>query len=83
MLFRSNLGAALSRRGRQREGIPYLERALTLNPPMPAVHNSLANAYLSLGERDKGIEHFRASLAIAPEQPQIQQRLSELSDTGS
>ncbi len=72
----------LSRRDRPGEAIPYLERAIGLNPRLPAVRNTLGGSYLAVGRREEGISQLRASLALVPEQPQIRRQLEELEGGG-
>ena len=74
------LGAALARTGRPREAIPYLERAVAAGQQSAAVLNGLGFARLESGDRTGALAALRRSLAITPNQPQVQQAVRELTD---
>jgi len=74
------LGAALARTGRPREAIPYLERAVSAGQQSAAVLNGLGFARLESGDRTGALAALRRSLAITPNQPQVQQAVRELTD---
>jgi Flp pilus assembly protein TadD len=56
-------GAALAKQGKQREAIPFLERAIALAPDQPSVINNLALAYALDGQPAKAEEMLRRALA--------------------
>ena len=74
------LGAALARTGKPREAIPYLERAVAAGQQSAAVLNGLGFARLESGDRTGALAALRRSLAITPNQPQVQQAVRELTD---
>ena len=74
------LGAALARAGKPQEAIPYLERAVAAGQQSAAVLNGLGFARLESGDRTGALEALRRSLAITPNQPQVQQAVRELTD---
>jgi predicted Zn-dependent protease len=45
------------------QAIPYLKKALDLNPGLVDVHSSLGKAYLENGQAQEAIPHLQASLA--------------------
>ncbi len=55
-----------------------LERALTLDQGNPEVHKKLGALYLEMGDRPKGLQHFRAYIDLYPDAPdraEIEQNL--------
>ena len=74
------LGAALARAGKPQEAIPYLERAVAAGQQSAAVLNGLGFARLESGDRTGALAALRRSLAITPNQPQVQQAVRELTD---
>ena len=74
------LGAALARTGKPREAIPYLERAVAAGQQSVAVLNGLGFARLESGDRTGALAALRRSLAITPNQPEVQQAVRELTD---
>jgi tetratricopeptide (TPR) repeat protein len=60
-----NLGAYLSEHGRQKEAIPFLEKALGMNEDAENVvltHLNLGFAYTSAGDYEQARRHYRAAL---------------------
>ncbi len=65
------LGYLLSRRGDAAGAAAYYERALTIDPTLSDAHRSLGLIYSSaLADPGKALDHFRRSLALAPDQPE-------------
>lgn len=60
------VGVIQIQRGRYGLAIPYLERALGLNPAEPKIVNALGVTYFKLGRLDLAKGYFRASLAMDP-----------------
>jgi Flp pilus assembly protein TadD len=60
------VGVIQIQRGRYGLAIPYLERALGLNPTEPKIVNALGVTYFKLGRLDMAKGYFRASLALDP-----------------
>ena len=58
------LGDTLLNSQKPQEAVPYLERALALEPGLLGAHASLARAYLALGGAEKAIPHLQAALPI-------------------
>jgi GWxTD domain-containing protein len=56
----------------------YLERAVRLRAPYPALLNTLADCYERTGSREKALENFERSLEIDPDQPLVEERLAAL-----
>jgi len=44
----------------------HLERALTLNPKDPAIHNNLANVYAHIGRLKKSFELYTKAIELSP-----------------
>ena len=78
----ANLGIVLSDAGRPADGIPYLQRALALDPELHQARFSLAIAYARLGRRDEAAREARELLkrlpADAPQRPEVERLLSNL-----
>jgi choline-sulfatase len=72
------LGAALARAGKAAESVQYFERAVSAGQRSPAVLNGLGFAKLESGDRAGALEALRQSLAIFPDQPQVQQAVRDL-----
>ena len=53
---------------RYRKAIEAYERGLELHPDYVAAHNNLANCYLAQGDPERAAEHYRAALAVDPDQ---------------
>lgn len=63
------LGVALTRAGRAREALPYLERSLEIRPVHPATILDLANAHRHLADTDKALELLDRALMYQPGYP--------------
>jgi tetratricopeptide (TPR) repeat protein len=59
-----NWGTALQSEGRQEEAIPYLRRAVQLNPDNPYARNNLAVALESQGQLSEAIRHLRHAIRV-------------------
>ena len=64
-----NFADTLIARGAYREAVPYLERALTLQPDMPAAEADLGTALGNLNQDALAEQHFRRALQIDPQLP--------------
>jgi Tfp pilus assembly protein PilF len=60
-----------------------MAKAVAADPENPRTHREYANLLLKTGDREKAAEEFRKSLELAPAQPDISAKLSELKPTGS
>ncbi|HSF17016.1 MAG TPA: GWxTD domain-containing protein [Vicinamibacteria bacterium] len=56
----------------------YLERALTLRPPYPALLNTLADCYERSGHREGALATFERSLEMDSDQPLVEERIAAL-----
>jgi tetratricopeptide (TPR) repeat protein len=76
----ANLGIVISDHGRPALGLPYLERALTLDPDLHQARFSLAIAYARLGrQRDaakEAEELLRRLPPDAPQRPEVERLLA-------
>ena len=72
------LGFGFYLKGNLKEAVPYLEKAISLKPPGPAMLNTLGDAHVRLGNTQQARDAFNRSLEIDPEQPDIQDRLTKL-----
>jgi hypothetical protein len=74
--------ASLLRGGRAREAVEYAARAAELAPQAAPPHRVLADAWLSLGARERAARAYAAWLerapADAPGRAEVERRLSEL-----
>jgi tetratricopeptide (TPR) repeat protein len=60
----NNLGAALSRAGRQREAMGHFEQALRLKPDSAEAHYNLGGALMGQGRLQEAIGHYEQALRI-------------------
>lgn len=78
----ANLGIVLSDSGRPADGLPYLQRALTLAPDLHQARFSLAIAYARLGRRaDARAEAQRLLDRLpkdAPQRPEVERLLTSV-----
>ncbi len=64
------LGYLLTLKGDTRGAVESYERALALDPTLHDAHRSLGMLYArALGDRERGALHLKASLRLAPDQP--------------
>lgn len=63
------LGVCHFQQGRFAEGVPLVERALSLKPDYVEAHNNLANALRALGRQDDAVIHYDRALALQPNYP--------------
>ncbi|MHC4107968.1 MAG: tetratricopeptide repeat protein, partial [Planctomycetota bacterium] len=62
-----NLGSTLGREGRIEEAMPFLRKALELDPGSSEAHNQLGSALLLRGESHKALAHYRNAVDLNPE----------------
>ena len=72
------LAGALSASGRPADALPYFERSLKAGPPTTMALNGMGLTLLTLGERTRAIAAFRQSLRLDPKQPELADKLAEL-----
>ena len=72
------LGLGFYLKGNLAAAVSHLGKAVSLRPPQPGILNALGDAYLRLGDQARAREAFERSVAIDPEQPDIQKSLAEL-----
>ena len=58
------LGDAILNQQRASEAIPYLRRAVEIDPSYLHAHASLARSYTQTGEAEKAIPHLERALAV-------------------
>lgn len=73
-----NIGVLLIDKGRHREAINYLQRAVELEPLHLPAHVNLGVEFLKLDQRQAALEHYRRAAAIKPDDPEIQHILLAL-----
>jgi choline-sulfatase len=79
----AGLGAALARTGAPSAAIPYFERAFAAGLRTPALLTGLGFARLETGDRPGALSALRASLALRPDQPGVQQAIRDLTGTSA
>lgn len=67
VLTLTNLGQLLSERGEPAAALPYLRRALALDPSDATVHNGLGVALARLGRLREATAHFQDALRLRPD----------------
>ncbi|HUS45943.1 MAG TPA: tetratricopeptide repeat protein [Phycisphaerae bacterium] len=60
----------------------WLAKAVAADPDSARAHREFGLFLVRLGEREKGIEHLRRSMELAPVQPELSARLSEMEPSG-
>jgi len=60
----------------------WLAKAVAADPDSPLAHREYASILLKTGEKEKGIEHLRKSLELAPIQPEVSAAITELAPPG-
>jgi predicted O-linked N-acetylglucosamine transferase (SPINDLY family) len=61
------VGLVRHHRGRSAEAIPWMLRALELNPGEPDYHNNLADAYRAVGRIGDATRSFRRAVELGPQ----------------
>ena len=78
----ANLGTVLSESGRPTDGIPHLQRALTIDPDLQQARFYLAITLARAGRRDdarrEAVELLRRLPPDAPQRPEVQRLVAEL-----
>ena len=77
------LGLGFYLKGNLKAAVSHLGKAVSLKPPQPGILNALGDAYVRLGDKGRAREVFERSVAIDPEQPDIQKSLAELGSGNS
>jgi predicted AlkP superfamily phosphohydrolase/phosphomutase/Tfp pilus assembly protein PilF len=70
-LIAANLGSALAASSRYTEGLPELERALSLQPSSTLALDNIGTFYAKRNDFARALDFWNRSLAIDPRQPQI------------
>jgi tetratricopeptide (TPR) repeat protein len=74
----AGLGFAYYHRLEFEKSRSYLERAVSLKAPYPALLNTLADCYMQTGNTHRALETFERSLEMDPDQPLVKERISAL-----
>ncbi len=74
-------GWVLSKLGRGKEGIPYLEKAIEMDPVSEMGYYHLAYAQVVLGQKEGAIINFKEVLKRRPNYPEIRGQLRSLGVT--
>ncbi len=69
----ANLGSALAQSKRYTEGLPELERALSLQPSSTLVLNNMGVFYSRQNDYARALDFWNRSLSIDPRQPKIRE----------
>jgi len=67
----ANLGSALASTSRYTDGLPELERALSLQPSSTLALNNIGTYYAKRNDYARALDYWNRSLAIDPRQPQV------------
>jgi len=67
----ANLGSALAASSRYTEGLPELERALSLQPSSTLALNNIGTFYARQKDYGRALDFWNRSLAIDPRQPEV------------
>jgi len=59
------LGTLYAECGEGAKAIMYLSKASVINPASPQVQINLANVYLTSGQREQAVNHYRQAIALA------------------
>jgi tetratricopeptide (TPR) repeat protein len=70
------VGTILGALGRPHEALPFLKRAVTMNPADPAMLNNLGAVLRETGRTAAALEFFERAIAIAPTYPDARQNLA-------
>jgi tetratricopeptide (TPR) repeat protein len=62
----NNIGNNLTHQGRARDALPYLERAVALDPQVAKTRYNLAGCFLQLGRGADAIPHYEAAVRLNP-----------------
>lgn len=73
-----NLGGMLLRGNQAAEAVPYLERAVGIDPRNAKAHEELGDGYLALNQLEKAEREFEAAAGLAPEASALHYKLGKL-----
>jgi tetratricopeptide (TPR) repeat protein len=65
------LGVIAHQRGQHQAAVELIERAIQLNPDVPAYHSNLATTYRALGNLAKAAEHGRIAASLQPDNADV------------
>jgi tetratricopeptide (TPR) repeat protein len=78
------VGTILGALGRPYEALPFLKRAVTINPADPAMLNNLGAVLSATGRHAAAQQSFEHAIALAPDYPDARQNLAAaLTKTGA
>jgi tetratricopeptide (TPR) repeat protein len=72
------VGWTLAKLGRREEGLPYLEKAVAMEPNNYFTHYHIAYVQMEMGRKEDAIASFRNVLKLKPNFPEIEQALKQL-----
>jgi len=82
VIYRNELGRFYFDAGRYQEALRQLQLSLEIDPEFYATHYNLGLAYLKLGEKDRGKEHFQTALLLDPGCEECTRSLESLEGDG-
>ena len=77
-LFQGKLKAYPKRGGRVREAVAVFQCNATLFPGAWNIHDSLGEAYGTLGDRERALASYRKALELNPEAATARKKVAEL-----
>lgn len=77
-----NLGKFHKDRGDMYNAKLSMAKAVAADPDNPVAHREYAQLLIQTGNREKGIEHLRKSLELAPIQPAVSAQVTDLAPPG-
>jgi len=76
----SNLGSHYAEMGQPEKGLPYLEKAVQINPFYTNALRHLSDAHAALGHRDKAIQYLTDAVESDPSDTSLKEELRSLTE---